>query len=85
MEVYNMNNFCKTCGSPISVTSIGNYACYNCHHRGNIFEEYFSSATANITADPPYLAGWTCPKCGAVMSPYQTHCVKCTKLELTCK
>ena len=31
------------------------------------------------------LMGWICPKCGAVMSPFQSCCVKCTSnWESTC-
>lgn len=31
------------------------------------------------------LTGWICPKCGAVISPFESCCVKCSNnWELTC-
>ena len=27
--------------------------------------------------EPPKQYGWVCPKCGAVMSPYQQTCIYC--------
>jgi len=27
--------------------------------------------------EPPKQYGWVCPKCGAVMSPYQQSCIYC--------
>ena len=41
--------------------------------------------TSDLEPAPALLMGWICPKCGAVMSPYQSCCVKCTSnWEITC-
>lgn len=55
------------------------YVCEKCHHNQYVeFGEY---------KNKPYLTGWVCPKCGAVMSPYQNTCTNCSppkKLEVWC-
>lgn len=32
--------------------------------------------TAEVSKN--YLTGWVCPKCGAVMGPWQNCCIRCT-------
>ena len=41
-------------------------------------DDYTSPASEKEPSGGLY--GWICPKCGAVMSPFQDHCVKCTNL-----
>ena len=41
-------------------------------------EQYDKFIKDNEPEPASGLMGWICPKCGAVMSPYQDYCVKCS-------
>ena len=45
-----------------------------------IREDYAHFISANTPDSEPAdgLYGWICPKCGAVMSPFQSYCIKCS-------
>lgn len=45
-------------------------------------DDYTSPASGKEPAGGLY--GWICPKCGAVMSPFQDYCVKCTNWSIDC-
>lgn len=47
---------------------------------GKLQEQYNKFLEENQPEPVGGLMGWICPKCGAVMSPYQNCCVKCTRI-----
>jgi DNA-directed RNA polymerase subunit M/transcription elongation factor TFIIS len=49
-------------------------------------DEYKKQSQSKEKQETPNLYGWICPKCGAVMSPFQSFCLNCSNSnwELTC-
>lgn len=87
-------NKCPVCGASLVFDGFGDKICKAC---GTYFETVsplpISTNLPNLEIPPvkedptPNLAyGWVCPKCGAVMSPYQNFCIYCSNsnFEITC-
>lgn len=77
-----MFNHCKNCGSIIQSTSSGAYTCNICGNIGNVLID--NTVNDHKDKSSVLMTGWICPKCGAVMSPYQNYCINCTKIDISC-
>ena len=60
--------FCKWCGGRVDTTTSMDDVCQVCINNGII---------KTPVSTPKYAQGWECPKCGAVLSPTQSHCPFC--------
>ena len=88
---------CPICGEKLNKSQNSTVKmCSNCNYISivytgdkpnyNNFNMETNSLVNNPDNKPGGLYGWICPKCGAVMSPYESYCPNCTKRnwEITC-
>jgi uncharacterized OB-fold protein len=59
---------CSRCGKVLTTTSVANGMCSDCN---NISE------AVDLAKQLGAARGWLCPKCGAILSPYQNYCTFC--------
>ena len=84
---------CDKCGSKMEcdeskiLTSYPPKQEYKCKNCGNVKYKILGGNITHPQETKGYLQGWVCPKCGSVMSPYQSVCPHCQppqKLEIWC-
>ena len=80
---------CPVCGEPLYIAKNGSFKeCRKCGYRETSLP--FPNVPVTEPEEKPAglfgVYGWICPKCGAVMSPYESYCPNCTKRnwEITC-
>lgn len=89
---------CPICGESLYIyTCKGGTlkVCDKCHYHETLYTNPLGQSNLPTVTNPLVnepnnkpggMYGWICPKCGAVMSPYESFCPNCTKRnwEITC-
>ena len=90
----NENKTCPICKKALKKQLDGSFKCDSCSYTEKlVVNEYTNEEIHKILAEQskqvftdcskpdttPYLCGWICPKCSAVMSPYESFCPNCTQ------
>jgi ribosomal protein L37AE/L43A len=95
------NKTCPICKKPLIKMPDGSFKCDDCGYIEKLstlipnseLKQFLNdyNKTAKVSTDSDLqgiggLYGWICPKCGAVMSPYESFCPNCTQRnwEVTC-
>ena len=78
---------CPICGELMEISEGGSVkVCKHCLYTEKTWlgdPPYLPPEEPSVTG--PYSYGWVCPKCGAVMAPWQDICPHCMPpMELTC-